>query len=99
MKIQTSATRTGEIRDANPNFKILRAMVAIPLPNTDEPVEQGMRRIWTAIEGIVRKSQWTVQHTGQAIQIEAMQSEKGQTLYQLLLAYIDIDSMAKHIQL
>ncbi|KAB8227345.1 uncharacterized protein BDW43DRAFT_316931 [Aspergillus alliaceus] len=52
-------------------------MVAIPLPNTDDPVEQGVQRIWTAMEGV---------------------SEKGQTLYWPLLAYMNADSMAKHVQ-
>ncbi|KAE8383979.1 hypothetical protein BDV23DRAFT_189686 [Aspergillus alliaceus] len=116
MKIQTSATGTGEIHDANPwlrvtgwtqylqefttpsNFKMLRAMVATPLPNTDDPVEQGVQRMWAAIEGMVHKSQWTVQHTGQAIRIKAVRSEKGQTPYRPLLAYMDADSVAKHVQ-
>ncbi|KAE8384249.1 hypothetical protein BDV23DRAFT_189408 [Aspergillus alliaceus] len=62
------------------DFEILRAMVATLLPDTDNPVEQGVRRMWAAMEGVVRKSQWTVQHTGQAIWIEAVRSEKGQTL-------------------
>ncbi|KAE8383989.1 hypothetical protein BDV23DRAFT_189672 [Aspergillus alliaceus] len=116
MKIQTGATGTGEIRDANPwlrvtgwtqylqefttpsDFKMLRAMVATLLPDTDDPVEQGVRRMWAAMEGVVRKSQWTVQHTGQAIRIEAVRSEKSQTPYRPLLAYMDADSVAKHVQ-
>ncbi|KAE8383933.1 hypothetical protein BDV23DRAFT_177439 [Aspergillus alliaceus] len=55
-------------------------MVAIPLPDTDDPVEQGVQRMWAAIEDMVRKSQWT-------------------TLYRLLLAYMDADSVAKYQQL
>ncbi|KAB8226893.1 uncharacterized protein BDW43DRAFT_317345 [Aspergillus alliaceus] len=73
-------------------------MVATPLPDIDNPVEQGVRQMWAAMEGMVRKSQWTIQHTGQAIWIEAMQSKKGQTLYCPLLAYMDADSVAKHVQ-
>ncbi|KAE8155711.1 hypothetical protein BDV40DRAFT_294120 [Aspergillus tamarii] len=69
-----------------------------PLADSDNPVEQKMRRIWEAIEKIVRKSQRTVQHTGQAIRVEAVRSEKGQTLYRPLQAYIDADGVAKHIQ-
>lgn len=57
-----------------------------------------MRRIWKAIEDIVRKSQQTVQHTGQAIRVEAVRSEKRQTPYCPLQTYMDADSIAKHIQ-
>ncbi|KAE8383946.1 hypothetical protein BDV23DRAFT_189747 [Aspergillus alliaceus] len=45
MKIQTSSTGTGEVRDANFDFDALRAMVAILLPDADDPVEQGVQRI------------------------------------------------------
>ncbi|KAA8651125.1 uncharacterized protein ATNIH1004_000003 [Aspergillus tanneri] len=58
----------------------------------------GVQRIWKAMEGVVRKSQWTVQHTGQAIRIEAVRSEKGQTPYRPLQVYMDADSVAKHVQ-
>lgn len=80
------------------DFDALRAMVATPLPDADDPVEQGVWRMWVAMEGVVRKSQWTVQHTGQAIRIEAVRSEKGQTPYRPLLAYMDPDSVVKHMQ-
>ena len=69
-----------------------------PLADSDNPVEQGVRRIWEAIKEIVRKSQRTVQHTGQAIRVEAVRSEKGQTPYRLLQVYMDADGVAKHIQ-
>ena len=68
------------------------------LADSDNSVEQGMRRIWEAIEKIIRKSQRTVQYTGQAIRVEAVRSEKRQTLYCPLQVYIDADSVAKHIQ-
>ncbi|KAE8386958.1 hypothetical protein BDV23DRAFT_186832 [Aspergillus alliaceus] len=60
MKIQTGATGTGEIRDANLDFKMLCAMVATLLSDMDNPVEQGVWQMWAAIEGVVCKSQWTV---------------------------------------
>ncbi|KAE8371107.1 hypothetical protein BDV26DRAFT_299098 [Aspergillus bertholletiae] len=80
------------------DFNLLLALVETLLPDSNDPVEQGVRRIWEAIERVVRKSQWTVQHTGQAIRVEAVQSEKGQTPYRPLQAYIDADSVVKHVQ-
>ncbi|KAE8371008.1 hypothetical protein BDV26DRAFT_299200 [Aspergillus bertholletiae] len=80
------------------DFNLLRALVETPLPDSNDPVEQGVRRIWEAIEGVVRKSQWTVQHTGQAIRVEAVRSEKGQTPYRPLQAYMDADNVVKHVQ-
>ncbi|KAE8371094.1 hypothetical protein BDV26DRAFT_287051 [Aspergillus bertholletiae] len=64
----------------------------------NDPVEQRVRQIWEAIERVVQKSQWTVQHTGQAIRVEAVRSEKGQTPYRPLQAYMDADSVVKHVQ-
>ncbi|KAE8410228.1 hypothetical protein BDV36DRAFT_302944 [Aspergillus pseudocaelatus] len=53
------------------DFSRLRELVETPLADSNDPVEQGVRQIWEAIEGVVRKSQQTVQHTGQAIRVEA----------------------------
>ena len=39
------------------DFSRLRELVEILLVDSDDSVEQGMRRIWEAIEGVVRKSQ------------------------------------------
>ncbi|KAB8277439.1 hypothetical protein BDV30DRAFT_234770 [Aspergillus minisclerotigenes] len=92
-----------DIRDANPwlrmtgwmrylqdiPFSGLYASVETPLPDSDDPVEQGVRRIWEAIETVIRKNQQTVRHTGRAIRIEAVRSGKGQTPYRPLQAYMD----------
>ncbi|KAA8646652.1 uncharacterized protein ATNIH1004_005327 [Aspergillus tanneri] len=51
-----------------------------------DPVEQGVRHIWAAMEQVVRKSQRVVQHSGQVICVEAIRSEKGQTPYRPLQA-------------
>ncbi|KAE8332500.1 hypothetical protein BDV39DRAFT_107535 [Aspergillus sergii] len=79
-------------------FNTSHASVETPLPDSDDPVDQGVRRIWEAMERVIRKSQQTVRHTGQAIRVEAVRSEKGQTLYRPLQAYMDADSVAKHVQ-
>ncbi|KAE8155519.1 hypothetical protein BDV40DRAFT_306924, partial [Aspergillus tamarii] len=81
------------------DFSRLRELVETPLADSDDPVEQGVRRIWEAMEGVVWKSQRTVQHTGQAIRVEAVRSEKGQISYRPLQAYMDADGVAKHVQL
>ena len=80
------------------NFNILWTLVEIPLPDSTNSVEQRVRWIWKIIENIIRKSQQTVQYTGQAIRVEAVWSEKEQTLYCPLQVYIDADSIAKYIQ-
>lgn len=50
------------------------------------------------METVIRKSRQTVQHTGRAIRIEAVRSEKGQTPYRPLQAYMDANSVSKHVQ-
>ncbi|KAF4200320.1 hypothetical protein CNMCM8927_003498 [Aspergillus lentulus] len=49
------------------------------------------------MEQVACKSQQTVQQCGQAIWVEAVQSEKGQTLHRPLLAYIDKAAIQKHV--
>ena len=80
------------------DFSRLRELIETPLVDRDDPVEQGVRQIWEAIEGVVRKSQRTVQYTGQAIRIKTVRSEKEQTPYRPLQAYMDADGVAKHVQ-
>ena len=81
------------------NFNILQILIEILLSDNTDSVEQRVRRIWKTIENIVRKSQQTVQYTGQTICVEAVRSEKGQILYRPLQVYMDADSVAKYIQL
>ncbi|KAA8645212.1 uncharacterized protein ATNIH1004_009429 [Aspergillus tanneri] len=64
--------------------KDLADSVAPPEEEPTDPVEQGVRHIWAAMEQVVRKSQRVVQHSGQAICVEAIRSEKGQTPYRPL---------------
>ncbi|KAA8647938.1 uncharacterized protein ATNIH1004_003820 [Aspergillus tanneri] len=78
--------------------KDLTDSVAPPEEEPMDPVEQGVRHIWAAMEQVVRKSQRVVQHSGQAICIKAIQSEKGQTPYRPLQVYMDPESVVKHIQ-
>lgn len=66
----------------------------------DEPVdanEQRVQVIWATMEQVTRKSQRTVQRCGQAIWVEAVRSEKGQTPYRPLLAYMDEAAIQKHV--
>jgi hypothetical protein len=50
------------------------------------------------MEQVACKSQRTVQHCGQAIRVEAVRSEKGQTPHRPLLAYMDEAAIKKHVQ-
>ncbi|KAB8199118.1 hypothetical protein BDV34DRAFT_231508 [Aspergillus parasiticus] len=77
------------------DFTTLQVLIETLLLKSTDPVEQRVRRIWKAMEGMVWKSQRIVQHTGQAIRVEAIQSEKEQTLYRPLQAYMDADSMSQ----
>ncbi|THC88034.1 hypothetical protein EYZ11_012518 [Aspergillus tanneri] len=52
--------------------KDLADSVAPPEEKPMDPVEQGVRHIWAAIEQVMRKSQRVVQHSGQVICVEAI---------------------------
>ncbi|RHZ49046.1 uncharacterized protein CDV56_103939 [Aspergillus thermomutatus] len=103
--------QAGEITDANPWLRMtgwadylqgiqandLLACVAAPEEDTMDATEQGVQVIWDTMEQVARKSQQTVQHCGQAIWVEAVRSEKGQTPYRPLLAYMDEAAIQKHV--
>ncbi|KAH2514652.1 hypothetical protein KXW40_007178, partial [Aspergillus fumigatus] len=76
----------------------LLACVAALEEDPMDATEQGVQVIWDTIEQVACKSQQTVQHCGQAIRVEAVRSEKGQTPHQPLLAYIDEAAIQKHMQ-
>ena len=75
----------------------LLACIAAPEEDPIDATEQRVQVIWDTIEQVAHKSQQTVQQCGQAIQVEAVQSEKGQTPHQPLLAYMDEAAIQKHI--
>ncbi|KAB8226794.1 uncharacterized protein BDW43DRAFT_305076 [Aspergillus alliaceus] len=101
-----------EVTDANPWLRVtgwteylqdiapqvILNSVDPPDKESMEPVEQGIRRLWDTMEQVVRKSQRTVDHSGQAICIEAVRSETGQTPYRPLQVYMDAESIVKHVQ-
>jgi hypothetical protein len=63
----------------------------VDTPDEDPPdaTEQRVQVIWTTMEQVARKSQRMVQRCSQAIRVEAVRSEKGQTPHRPLLAYMD----------
>ncbi|GIC93753.1 uncharacterized protein Aud_010241 [Aspergillus udagawae] len=71
--------------------------MAAPEEDAMGATEQGVQVIWDTMEQVARKSQQTVQHCGQAIRVEAVRSEKGQTPYRPLLAYMDEAAIQKHV--
>ncbi|KAH2219344.1 hypothetical protein KXV37_002714 [Aspergillus fumigatus] len=73
--------------------------VEAPDKDPQDATKQRVQVIWATMEQVARKSQRTVQQCGQAIQVEAVRSEKGQTLHWLLLAYMDKAAIQKHQQL
>jgi transposase len=106
------AIKASQLTDANPWLRMtqwasylqgtqahdLLASVAAPEEDPMDATEQGVQVIWDTMEQVARKSQQTVQHCGQAIRVEAVRSEKGQTPYQPLLAYMDEAAIKKHVQ-
>jgi hypothetical protein len=77
--------------------KNLRDCVDMPDEDPLDAIEQRVQVIWTTMEQVACKSQRTVQRCGQAIWVEAVWSEKGQTPHRLLLAYMDEAAIQKHV--
>ncbi|EAW15375.1 uncharacterized protein NFIA_046900, partial [Aspergillus fischeri NRRL 181] len=106
------AIQASQLTDANPWLRMTRwadylqgiqardllASMAAPEEDPMDATEQGVQVIWDTMEQVARKSQRTVQHCGQAIRVEAVRSEKGQTPHRPLLAYIDEAVIKKHVQ-
>jgi hypothetical protein len=76
----------------------LLACVASLEEDPQDATEQRVQVIWDTMEQVAHKSQRTVQHCSQAIWVEAVRSEKGQTPYWLLLAYMDEAAIQKHVR-
>ncbi|EAW23658.1 uncharacterized protein NFIA_110790 [Aspergillus fischeri NRRL 181] len=106
------AIQASQLTDANPWLRMTRwadylqgiqahdllACVAAPEEDPMDATEQGLQVIWDTMEQVARKSQQTVQQCGQAIWMEAVRSEKGQTPYRPLLVYMDETAIKKHVQ-
>jgi hypothetical protein len=106
------AIQASQLTDANPWLQItqwadylqgiqahnLLACVAAPEEDPQDATEQRVQVIWDTMEQVARKSQQTVQRCGQAIRVEAVRSEKGQTPHRPLLAYMDEAAIRKHVQ-
>ncbi|RHZ43137.1 uncharacterized protein CDV56_101138 [Aspergillus thermomutatus] len=102
--------QASELTDANPWLRMtgwanylqgnqandLLACVAAPEEEPRDATEQRVQVIWDTMEQVARKSQRSVQRCGQAIRVEAVRSEKGQTPYRLLLAYMNEAAIKKH---
>ncbi|RHZ43061.1 uncharacterized protein CDV56_100768 [Aspergillus thermomutatus] len=76
----------------------LLACVAAPEEEPRDATEQRVQVIWDTMEQVAHKSQRSVQRCGQAIRVEAVRSEKGQTPYRPLLAYMNKATIKKHVQ-
>lgn len=87
---------TEYLQDISP-ADLLRSIKA-PDPNTANPVEQGVLILYHTVNQLTRKSQQTVMYCRQAIHMEAVCMQAAELLHQLLLAYIDMTSVRKHVQ-
>ncbi|KAF4294543.1 hypothetical protein CNMCM8686_003245 [Aspergillus fumigatus] len=104
------AIQASQLTDANPWLRMTRwadylqgiqahdllACMAAPEEDPMDATEQRVQVIWDTMEQVARKSQQTVQQCGQAIRVEAVRSEKGQTPHRPLLAYMDEAAIQKH---
>ncbi|KAJ5609933.1 hypothetical protein N7510_006652 [Penicillium lagena] len=57
-----------------------------------------MRAIWDAMDGVARISQRITKQTGHLIRIEAARTEKDQSPYQPLQAYMDEEQIQRHVE-
>ncbi|EAW19381.1 uncharacterized protein NFIA_093490 [Aspergillus fischeri NRRL 181] len=103
--------QASELTDANPwlrmtgwadylqgiSEKNLHDCVETPEEDPQDATEQRVQVIWATMEQVARKSQRMVQQCGQAIWVEAVRSETGQTPHQPLLAYMDKAAIQKHV--
>ncbi|KAF7174589.1 hypothetical protein CNMCM5623_008049 [Aspergillus felis] len=106
------AIQASQLTDANPWLRMTRwadylqgiqvhdllACVAALEEDPMDATEQRVQVIWHTMEQVARKSQQTVQQCSQAIRVEAVRSEKGQTPHRPLLAYMDEAAIKKHVQ-
>lgn len=69
-------------------------------PPSDEPtdsIETAIQALWETVDQLARKSQRTVQHCGSAIRMEAVRTRQKELPYHPLLAYMDEESIQRHV--
>ncbi|KAI9035034.1 uncharacterized protein KD926_004698 [Aspergillus affinis] len=63
----------------------------------DDAVETAIQALWGTVDQLARKSQRTVQHCGSAIRMEAVRTQQKELPYRPLLAYMDEESIQRHV--
>ncbi|KAL4789060.1 hypothetical protein BDV19DRAFT_395409 [Aspergillus venezuelensis] len=110
----SQVVQAGELHDANPwlqitqwawylaedqvHYQDLLDMVATPDPKLEDPTSHVTRVIWDTMEQLARRSQHTIKHCGNGIQMAAVSTLPNQMPYQPLRAYMDEKSIQDHVQ-
>jgi ferritin len=79
------------------DFPQLLASIKTPAEDAQGP-EGAMRAIWEAMDGVARISQRITKQTGHLIRVEAARTEKDQSPYQPLQAYMDEEQIQRHVE-
>lgn len=68
-----------------------------PVDAPADPTETAIQALWDTVDQLARKSQRTVQHCGSAIRMEAVRTQQKELPYHPLLAYMDEESIQRHV--
>jgi hypothetical protein len=69
-----------------------------PEEDNEEPNECRARAIWEAMDGLIRHSQQAVTRVGHPLRLEAIWMEKQQNQHRPLQAYMDHETIVKHMR-
>jgi hypothetical protein len=76
----------------------LLASIEEPEEDNDNPNECRARAIWEAMDGLIRHSQQAVTRIGHQLRLEAIRTEKQQNQHRPLQAYMDLETIVKHMR-
>jgi hypothetical protein len=80
------------------NTEELLASIEEPMDDDEDPIETQARAIWVAMDGLIRHSQQVVTQVGHQLRIKAVQTEKHQNQHRPLQAYMDQETIIKHMR-
>jgi hypothetical protein len=76
----------------------LLASIREPEEDDTNPIECRARAIWEAMDGLIRHSQQAVMRVGHQLRLEAIRTEKQQNQHRPLQAYMDHETIVKHMR-
>jgi len=76
----------------------LLASIEEPEEEPTDPNKACARAIWQAMDGLIRHSQQVVTQIGHQLRLEAIRTEKQQNQHRPLQAYMDLETIVKHMR-